>query len=404
MLKIRIKKGNYIEYLLPFFLLLSQYKIIGIPISTLFLFVIAILTYFKYGFRLQKYLVPFLIFFAYAVFHDLLSLIIGYSDQSTTLHKIIEYSVNFILMIVIVAGSELNENKLFSIWKKAGIFYFVGCLYHLFKIYILKQPVQIIQILPWIEVINTNEAFRPRSFFQEPSYLAESVLPLLFLALKRKDYKWAVFSTAIIVFSTSSIGIALAIVLWGSSYILDCKEENRKRNPFVLIILIAFFSFFASSGVIADSFYKFQDALKGGSTFSVRVTLGFLVVRNLTIPNILLGSFFNEVSDYIRMNQSLLYIPMIYKYWAMGNEFIFLNAFCTVIFRYGLVGLILFLRTYKGTIFNKKYGARVYALMSFVGLFANVYILNAPYFVITIIMLLYMKKAKSELIIKNKGM
>ena len=391
------KKNTYIEYLLPFFLLFSQYRISGISIATILLFFVAIITYSKHGFKFYKYFLPFVVFFIYAVFHDFFTVILGLSNSSVSTHRLLEYGLNFVLMIM-VSSAGVNESKLYKIWKCAAIIYIGGLIFHLAKIYVYKQPVQIIEILPYLDNINTNEAMRPRSFFNEPSYLAEAILPLLFLALKRLDFKWAIITTFAIVASTSSMGILLMIVLWGAYYLLSTSELGKKRNPFIIILLaigVIVFSMgglYPNSGIFAASLYKFTDALKGGSTFDVRVTMGFIVVRNLPFHSFMIGTFYNELADFLTANPFLGSIGIISKYWEMGNSSLFLNAFCELIFRYGVIGLILYMCTYRNMLLNKHYPARMYAIMIFIGLFGNGYLLNAPYFVSTMLLLLYLRE------------
>lgn len=384
------KNKTYIEYLLPFFLLFSQYSISGLPISTLLLGVVAVLTFLKNGFKFQRHYIPFIGFFLYVIMHDVMAMMFGGSNPSTCRNRLIEYSVNCILILVVCAVA-IDENKLYKTWKIATLIYSLGLIYHLYLIYVTIQPVEIIKILPFLENVNLNEPFRPRSFFNEPSYIAEAILPMLFLSLKRKDYIWGFFTTIMIFLSTSSIGIALAFVLWVYSFI-SFNKKSKKNICLAIILIGCIMLVFSGTGLFDASLEKFEDALSGGSTFEVRVIMGFSIIKHLPAKNIVFGTLFNEVADYIATNAALLKDPLIFKYWEMGSNVIFMNSISSIIFRYGVVGLLAFTSTYAGMLFDKKYGARAYAITIVISLFANSYILNAPYYIHTMILLLYLNE------------
>ena len=56
---------------------------------------------------------------------------------------------------------------------------------------------------------------------------------------------------------------------------------------------------------------------------------------------------------------------------AQMGKTVFMNTYCQLVFRYGIVGLLLFLRIFKGKVFNKKYEARIYAITMLVAAIAQ---------------------------------
>lgn len=380
------KRKTYVEYLLPFFLLFSQYVIYGVPISTLLLSIVAVLTILKNGLRLYKHYLPFVIFFAYVLLHDICAVLFGGSDPNTAMNRLLEYTVNYILIFV-VCSVPLNEDKLFSAWKIATILYSAGLIYHLVLIHILGQPVQIIQIMPLLRDINLNEPYRPRSFFNEPSYIASALLPMLFLSLKRKNFFWAALTTGMIFLTTSTAGVVLAMIMWGLNYFFG---SEKKKKVWPILVFAALLVVFTTSELFLNSYEKLQSVLSGGSTFIPRVIIGLEIVKTLPFWEFFAGTLYNEVADYIYMNSAALSNRIILRYWSISRNAIFMNGISSLIFRYGLVGLFMFFSTYKGMLFKKNFGGRIFAIITLISLFANSEILNAPYYINAMILLLYL--------------
>ena len=387
-----LKRKTYIEYLLPFFLLFSQYVIYGVPISTLLLAVAAILTISKNGLKIYRHYIPFVIFFSYALLHDICAVLFGGSDPNTATNRLLEYTVNYILIFV-VCSVPLNEDKLFSVWKIATVLYSAGLIYHLVLINVFNEPVQIIQIMPLLRDLNLNEPYRPRSFFNEPSYISSALLPMLFLSLKRKNFFWAALTTGMMFLTTSTAGVVLAMLMWGLNYFFG-SEKKKKLWP--IFVFVALFVVFTTSELFLNSYEKLQSVLSGGSTFIPRVVIGLEIVKTLPLWEFLTGTLYNEVADYIYMNSETLSNQFILRYWSISRSAIFLNGISSLIFRYGLVGLFMFFLTYKGMLFKKNFGGRIFAIITLVSLFANSEILNAPYYINTMILLLYLNNIECK--------
>lgn len=388
-----LHKKNCIEYVLPFLLLLSQYKLYVVPLSSLALLFVFIYDYCSCGFRKSSN-INFIVFYLYVLLHDLVNLFIGASDSSTCFHRLLEYSFNFMLMLLI-CSYHFDEKRLFRVWKVATIIYSFGLFIQMIQIYILKQQVKIIPISVGLGNINTNEPYRPRSFFQEPSYLAEAMLPMLFLSLKNKSYKWAIFTTFAIICSTSTNGIIISCILWGLFLVDNYKNKRMKYLIPIIFVILCFI--LVQINVKIPALQKLFCIIKGGGSFSARVSQGFMIIRTLSLKQMIFGTTFNEVYDYVDLNISYFTSTIVFNFWKLGIGNVFLNGICSVIFRYGIFGMILFLRTYKGMLFNKKYAARNYAIISLVALFANDYLLNIPYFIEMIILLLYKNEFSNKL-------
>ena len=129
----------------------------------------------------------------------------------------IEYIVIYFLVFIICSQS-LDEDRLFKVWKIAGVIYALGLLIQVIQIYFLGQRIAPISIIPGYELRTEGNIaqLRPSSFFAEPASFVIAMLPLEFLSIKRKDYKWAVFTTISILLSASTVGIILSVILWAS--------------------------------------------------------------------------------------------------------------------------------------------------------------------------------------------
>ena len=75
-----------------------------------------------------------------------------------------------------------------------------------------------------------NGLFRPSAFFLEPSHFAAYAVIALGIALfEGRSNKLRIFLTSAIVLSTSGLGIAAALVLWGEKAFLSMNSINRKK-------------------------------------------------------------------------------------------------------------------------------------------------------------------------------
>lgn len=409
------KKENYLVYLMPFYFLLSQYRFFSVQVSIILLLCIAGRLFLTKRINMRINC-RFLCFLGYVAIHDFATALLGYSDSATSFHRLLEYGLNFVLILLVYA-QDIHEAKLFKVWKVAVCIYALGLIIHYVQIYVFHKPVQMIQILPGAGAINTNDPNRPRSLFQEPSYLAEAMLPFLFLSLKRRNFKWSVIASGIIFFSTSVNGILLATILWlmfFSQFLTKLKRFcvkvmryfYERRNDKIAITLWSFSAVVIIAvlfGGVQASVARVFSVLNGGASFSARITQGFEVVSKLNFLQLLFGTFYNQAIDFVRDNIWLFTNTSVGMYVDQGESFVFLNGFCSLLFRYGLVGMALFLYTFRGMLFDKAFKARKYAYISLIALFGNDSLLNAPYFATTLLLLIYYyrKPSVKELNEKN---
>jgi len=396
------RKPHFVEILLPFFMLLAQYKIGPFCVSYELLMIVAAFTYLRNSniIRLQLKYWPYFIFLLYVVVCDIFRAMLGPDSMQTELNRMMEYVVVFFL-VLIVSSQPFDEEKLYKYWKIAGVFFSIGLFYQLLQIYVLHQRIAPISLIPGYQLRpdDTINILRPSSFFSEPAAFTGSILPLLFLSLKRSDFKWAIFCTISILLSTSTVGVILSIVLWLSMIVIHNISVNNKI--IVFLIVISFIWVLMSTDVFSITQSKFLAVVDGGSTFNSRVANGFVLIGNMPASDWIFGTRYSDVGRYITDNLDYFAgCDALLVYWKL--QALFLNNICSYIFRYGVVGLGLFLLPLIIYLRKKNYSAKSYIIMVIVAMFGQAMVLNAYYFLIVMICMLYDNLNGSEKIIDKR--
>lgn len=383
------KERHYIEYILPFFILLSQYSIGVLNIGTLALIVVGIILTIQRSWKVPFpfYYKPFILFLMYIIARDLIRLVLGPDAFQTQINRIVEYFIIFFFVFA-VCTQNFSEDKLYKIWKIAGVIFTIGLLYQIFQIYILGQHISPISIVPGY-VLRPDEKvtqMRPSSFFAEPASFVNAMIPLEFMSLKRKDFKWAAFTTVAILLSGSTVGVILSLVLWTMELL---RRDNSFWKRTLIVIIAAIISvLFMNLDVFNFSFTKFLEVASGESTFGSRVATGFEVIRRQTILEFIFGTNYNDVATFVSSNISNFSdSAVVMIYWRSGR--LFLNTFSRLIFQYGVIGLLLFLNPLIQYMRQSNYKAKMLVVTTIVAIFGQTMLLNTYYFMLVILFLLY---------------
>lgn len=359
-----------LEIFLPFLGVLAPYKISVVPITAIALFFIFLSKVIGGKITVSKKSKTFFMLFIYMVFRDILHMLFSEGGAiSTQLNRLIEYAVLYILVFLVVG--KFDENILYKWWKIAGVIFGAGMIYHVFQILVLNQPAVPITIIPGyvLRSDSLEGSFRPTSFFAEPAAYTTSMMPLLFLALKRNDLKWAFLSTFLIVVSTSTVGVILSATMW-ILFILFQKKPVRKTITAIFFIC-AFVAIFLNSELFSDTLSKLESVAAGESTFGSRVQVPFEVISLMDLIHLPFGSDVLEVKAFVLANRECLQPGSATLYYAQTKDSVFLNTFASLIFRYGIVGLCLFLLCFKNKLLNSGYEARMYAIMLLIASFGQ---------------------------------
>ncbi len=104
-----------------------------------------------------------------------------------------------------------------------------------------------------------NNLFRPSAFFLEPSHFAAYAVIALGIGLfENKSKKMNVFLTSTIVLSTSGLGIAAALLLWGGKAFLSMNSKSR--NKVLKALVFCFFALFVTM-ILYNTVGIFRDTI-----------------------------------------------------------------------------------------------------------------------------------------------
>ena len=388
------KELHLIESFLPFYMLLAQYRLAIVDLGTVGLIIIALCTLYRHTWRVKwhKWMNSFGFFMIFVLGRDIIKLIIGIGAKSVMLNRMIDYLIIF-LLIFIICGEEFNEKQLYKTWKIAGVIYSAALFVQIFSNYLLGHVMSPISIIPGYELRTVEQLVnaRPSSFFAEPAAYVTAMFPLLFMTLKKCEYKWAIFTTVAICISTSTVGVVLSIVLWG--IFLLGKRISKNKKVMGLIIAFILIVIFLNNDVFLEARLKLFEVLKGGSTVSSRITCGLETIKTLDWHEWIFGTNYNEVENYIADNAYRFSIGSTAMLYFTSTGKVFLNTFSEVIFRYGILGLGVFLVPLIREIISRESDLNSYASMITVAIFVQSMLLNSIYFMIVMIFLLYRQKA-----------
>ena len=396
---IRDKRTHYIEYFLPFMMLLAPYKFGPVTVDAVGLMMIAlfVLSRNKWRVRIQNEYRPFLYFLLYIVIRDLARMLLGPDPLQTQVNRMVDYLAKYV-MVLIICNSEFDEDKLYSTWKIAGTIFSIGLFYHIMQLYFFGQRIVPISLIPGY-LIRPDAGIasgRPCSFFPEPASFASAMLPLVFLALKKSNLKVALISTIVILASTSTVGIILSIVLWSVTFL---QRDLRKRTKVLMLFAtIGIIYVFANLDLFEASFSKLLLAAQGGSTFGSRVRGSFEIVGAETWLEKIFGTNYNDVNSFIATHSSLFDpISIVQIYWRGGEGNVFLNTFGQLFFGYGLVGFLLYINPLIGCLRKRTYQAKAFVIMVLVAMFGQTMLLNSYYFMNILIIILFSKTKVDDL-------
>jgi hypothetical protein len=128
--------------------------------------------------------------------------------------------------------------------------------------------------------------------------------------------------------------------------------------------------------------------LDGQSTLNSRIVNGLNVISNMDIIQIIFGTSYNDVHDFVSVNRTRLdFSESVLVYYSQKR--LFLNTFSDIIFHYGICGLFFFLRTFKKKLTNPLYKAKQLVIMNLVAIFGQSIFFNPYYFQITMMLIIY---------------
>jgi len=244
------------------------------------------------------------------------------------------------LLVLVAISSRIDENQLYKSWAIVAVPVLAGLVFQSFMVYVFQKPVSPIPILPISSEMArpwAGSSLRPSSLFSEPSALVWFMLPLLFLAIKRRKYVFAIIITMAMFLSTSTTGILLSLLLWLAFSVFMPMSRKEKILPITLVIafvlLLAFLSVF--------SFAK-KKLITTDIEESFRLGYGFKIISTMPKNQWLFGVPYSSVASYITDSGN---VPASW-YDIRIPYFSFVNSFCQNFLEYGLIGAILYLNLF----------------------------------------------------------
>lgn len=289
-------------------------------------------------------------------------------------------------------------DKLYKWWRIIGVLFMIGLFYHSIEYYVFNHYVDMIK-LPFLplsdnkvfEKILTIDYTRPRSFFTEPSHYASFMLPLLFLNLLYKDYRYGAINMVFLLLSTSSLGIVTGAFLL---IVMSFKHTSFKIKLLLIIFLIVRYFCFLNLDIFQFARDKIASSNGGDESSSLRIFFTASVWAELPIDLKMLGIPSYSIGDFLQHNSK--YIPN-QLVWVLQDEssINYASSIWFVAVKFGLIVWGVYLFFYIRNI-KKSWSSPIlyYALMIFVATFIQSCFLNSIFMSQIVLMLVLLNNKK----------
>lgn len=197
---------------------------------------------------------------------------------------------------------------------------------------------------------------RSASFFSEPSYFAQYIVPLfaiyLFEEEKEGKYKWSIVSGLTILLTQSGTGImaAVAVIVFFVKEKINLQSARNMLSSVVIVVSLVVGGFMFSKTEMGQGMLERKSELslenEGGSRSGyMRMFRGLMLFSEYSFPEMVFGN--DNDNDIIRLTQTS----------AISNDFgdnqdTFFNGVQYCLLRTGIIGLLLlfsvFIDIWKG--------------------------------------------------------
>jgi hypothetical protein len=364
------KNVPLIEMFLPLYLILSQYSYGFLDVGMILMMIVSM----RYLFVKKQWYIckPMLTFFVYMMTHDTLKMLFMNNITSFYVNSILSNCITF--LIIILVSTNLNEEKLYNVWKVTGIIVITGIFYHSVLVYGLGKPVLPIKVLPIPlekKLVWQTRYFRPRSFFSEPAAYVIYILPLLFLAIKRNKILFAGIITISIFLSTSTTGLIMSFFVW--LYYLIKKGKSLKYKRIVIFSFIVIFLLMLTNlSIFNDTIKKYENTKIRGNK---RLTLGY---------DIFLGT--QNIHKIFGVPHASIYEHYFSDEISINSGYIYINTISYVLILYGIFGALLYVNIFYKLFRYGEKEVRPYLLLVFLSIFGQSIFFNS-YFTMQFIFL-----------------
>lgn len=291
------------------FPILQQYKspISGVPLADFMAILYIPFLLGKFKLKISKVWYSY-IFCIFLLFYTLIFVVLGSQlniniNASNIFIGVTRLSFHFFLIFFGV-NSLFNFTDAIKMYKLLGI---VATIYLIFQ-YIAFHIFGVILpwVLPFLQVYQEGynsidfssffvDFYRPYSFFLEPGFYVQFLLPLLVIFLfskKYRDIKAAIFLSLGIVLSTSGQGLLITPLIWAGFIFLKYKKNFGKLILGIMASLLVIFAF-KDTVIISRSLGR----LFGGENASsyLRMIQPIQMFNSLPTLNQVIGIGYNNI-------------------------------------------------------------------------------------------------------------
>lgn len=250
----------------------------------------------------------------------------------------LEYLLSSVVIAVLVCY--LERDLFYKSWKVCGYIVGAAIIVQSFQIYVLGQSVYPIQLMTPVLSSVTGDAWhsaitRPVAFFTEPAATCSYLLPLIFLAIRNKEMKNAMFFSVLILLTTSTSGLICTAFLW--MFYAFSRSESKKMRFGIVVAFIAFFIIVTVTPLFNDTISKLQLELSGESNnFFGRVVRGWLMFFTMDGWGKLFGANMSDLTLYVQSHPAMMAMaPQIAT--KLGHSYYF-NTAHRIVLQTGILG------------------------------------------------------------------
>ncbi|MDM0906263.1 hypothetical protein QTI73_11185 [Clostridium perfringens] len=233
---------NIIAWIIPLSCILLQYKANFLTYGLLVLIAITICIIFKErSFYIDK---EFVIIGLLISIQQIISALFLNFDIISNINIVI--TVWLIIISCSISLMIKNNDLLYKNYSLLGIITTCAIYIQFFMYNLLGKKISSIMLISQAEEYSRNwvvDGTRPSGFFSEPQTHCSFMLPLIIIALEKKNYKFAIFLSLGLILTGSSLGVIMISLVW-VSVLLSSSVCTNKKIVMMFLILISVFTFF----------------------------------------------------------------------------------------------------------------------------------------------------------------
>jgi hypothetical protein len=327
---LELKHVGFLELIFALTPMMFGYSFHGLPLSLLMWLILLLVVFIKYRKLPMHNYKPLTVFIVFWVAHELWIL----TNENINLNSLVEQVIFFVSIFAL--HPVIRIKKLIGSFNWIAIIAIIGLLYQWSDIArgIMIHPLEIPGLdMPENRLLNVS--IRPSSFFMEPAaYVAFMIIPLVF-ALIQKRIVWAVVLMLSIFLTTSTTGIVTSFIVL-AVYIFTQKIGKNSVVLFIVAGVGLFYAFTHSSAFEAGR----EKIDNTDIETNIRLAQGQYIVSTMKFDEMFFGTKYSTPYDYcIRASRA----PRVIIY---GGESIYMSTFWWILFRFGIIGLALYLNVY----------------------------------------------------------